>query len=171
MRRPRITRPGAEYHVVARANRQEFILDAAENKDLLLQAIREARRKYSFAMRNFCIMGNHVHLMIKPSDGESISRIIQWILAVFAIRFNRRNGITGHVWYDRFKSKIIASFRQLVATFDYIMRNPVVAGLTQRSDTYAYGGVYRMLVREFDVVDPPDYIVHLILRRSLSRRS
>ncbi len=52
-------------------------------------------------------MGNHFHLIIRPQKNENLSRIMQWILSVFALKFNRLFTYSGHVWYDRFTSKII----------------------------------------------------------------
>ncbi|TVQ26351.1 MAG: transposase [Spirochaetaceae bacterium] len=140
MRKPRKTQKGATYHVVARANRKEFIFRRDFIKDLFLETIHDAHDRYSFRVMNICIMSNHVHLMIKPDNGENISRVMQWILGVFAMRFNRELGLQGHVWYDRFKSKVIESFRQFLATFLYISENPLRAGLVESVDEYKYVG-------------------------------
>ena len=50
-----------------------------------------------------------------------------WILATFAINYNKLFGLIGHVWYDRFHSTIIYNFMQYVRTFLYIGENPVKA--------------------------------------------
>jgi putative transposase len=114
MRKPRKLVSGAVYHVTAGANRKEFILNSPEMKRLFLKVIKRAKSKYAFKVTNFCIMGNHIHLLIKPLGKENLSRIMQWILATFAINFNIRFNISGHVWYDRFHSKVIESFRQYI---------------------------------------------------------
>jgi REP element-mobilizing transposase RayT len=69
-------------------------------KDMFLEVVKRAKRKYDFAVVNFCIMGNHVHFIIRPGAKENLSRIMQRILSVFAIRFNRQHRFIGHVWYD-----------------------------------------------------------------------
>ena len=63
---------------------------------------------------------------------------MQWILSVFAIWFNKKFGLIGHVWYDRFKSKIIRSYRQYLATFLYIANNPVSADIVKKATDYKY---------------------------------
>ncbi len=155
MRNPRLLQAGAEYHVVARANRREFILDSSEIKELFLDVVRRAKRKYSFSVRNFCVMGNHFHLMIRPASGENLSRIMQWILSVFAAAFNRIFGYVGHVWYDRFKSRIIASFRQFLATFLYIAVNPVRAHMVDTVSDYPFCGIRHIRDGDFSILDPP----------------
>lgn len=87
-------------------------------------------------------MGNHVHLDIEPLEDECLSRIMQWILSVFAIRYNKIFNYKGHVWYDRFKSRVIESFQQLVNTFLYIANNPVRAELVTHPLHFKYNGVF-----------------------------
>ncbi|MFP4374636.1 MAG: REP-associated tyrosine transposase [Spirochaetaceae bacterium] len=139
MRKTRKLQRGAAYHVVARANRQEFILSTDTVKQLFLKALLGAKKRYRFEVITLCVMSNHVHLMLRPGRDESLSRIMQWLLSVFAIRFNNLFGIHGHVWYDRFKSKVIESLRQFVATFRYILENPVRAGIVEKPTDYRYG--------------------------------
>ncbi|MFW5642641.1 MAG: transposase [Alkalispirochaeta sp.] len=162
MRKPRQLQRGAEYHVVARANRQEFMLDSPRMKELFMNIVRKAKRKYSFRVRNFCIMGNHIHFLIIPEDGESLSRIMQWILSGFAIRFNRIFGYHGHVWYDRFKSIIVRTLRHFVAAFAYIAANPVAAGIVDDPLDHAYNGIRHIRDGDYSVIEPPDSLVRLI---------
>jgi len=83
MRKPRELKDGALHHVTARANRKEMILDNRGMKDLFLEVIVRAKGKFRFRIENFCVMGNHIHLMIRPGTRESLSRIMQWVLSVF----------------------------------------------------------------------------------------
>ncbi|MDA3948658.1 MAG: transposase [Spirochaeta sp.] len=162
MRKPRDLREHAEYHVVARANRQEFIFETKEIKDLFLSVVCRAKQKYSFTIRNFCIMSNHFHMLIHPENGESLSKIMQWILSVFAAKFNRFFGYVGHVWYDRFKSVVVNSLRQFVAVFNYITVNPVKAAIVRDAFDYAYLGLRHIRDGDFSVVAPPDELVRLL---------
>ncbi len=162
MRKTRRIVQGASYHVTARANRQEFILNPPEIKDLFLEVIGRAKYKYKFKLTNFCIMGNHIHLMIKPDDQENLSRIMQWILATFAINFNKRFNFIGHVWYDRFHSTVIESFRQYLKTFEYIKENPVKAELVQNADKYKYGGLWFLQKGLYELLEPPNPFLHMM---------
>ena len=135
-------RDGAEYHVTARINRSEMILSSTEEKNLLLSVIKRAKKRYSFNVKNFCIMNNHIHLLIKPGDGESLSRIMQWILSVFALAWNRKHGISGHVWGERFFSRIIAGIVDFLRVFMYIDENPVYAHLVEHRCKWEFGGLW-----------------------------
>jgi putative transposase len=162
MRKPRFLIAGAEYHVVARANRREFIFNTPRLKDLFLDIVRRAKRKYAFTIRNFCIMSNHIHFLIRPGEGENLSRIMQWILSVFAASFNRIFGYLGHVWHDRFKSVVVATLRQFIAAFAYIADNPVKAGIVRRPSDYHHNGVRHIRDGDHSVIEPPDDLVRLL---------
>lgn len=142
MRKPRELQQGAVYHVTAKANRGEMILEDRGMKDLFLRVIARARVKYRFRIENFCVMGNHIHLLIRPGERESLSRILQWILSVFAMAFNRIHGYTGHVWGCRFFSRIMASFQQFMKVFEYIDDNPVEAIRVDAAGNWPYGGLW-----------------------------
>jgi REP element-mobilizing transposase RayT len=163
MRRTRHLQEGARYHVIARANRRELILNSPEIKQLFIDIVKRAKEKYRFSVINFCIMGNHVHFIIQPLKGESISRIMQWILSVFAIRFNKIFNYIGHVWHDRFKSFILWSLNQFLRTFLYIAENPVKAGLARNADDFPYNGIWFLKRGIFTVLEPPDVVLKLML--------
>ncbi len=155
MRKTRELYPGAKYHVTAKINRGEFALKTVEVKELFLFIVKRAKKKYSFELKSFVLMDNHIHFLIKPGKNESLSKIMQWILGVFAKAFNKYFKLNGHVWSDRFKSVIIDSYEQLIATFRYIFNNPVKAGMIENPEEYIYGSLWFIRHKRFDLVEPP----------------
>ena len=153
MRPNRQTEKGASYHVTAQINRQEFILENDKMKQLLLNTIQRAKKLYDFELNNFCIMGNHIHLMIKPLNDESLSKIMKWILQVFAQKFNKIYNLKGHVWYDRFKSKIIDSLDYFIQAFAYISNNPVKANKVKHAVDYKYNGITHIREGNHSIID------------------
>ena len=163
MRRRRIIIEDARYHVYARINRQEFILQSIFIKEMFMSVLKRAKKKFKFQIINFCIMGNHVHFIIKPLKGESLSSIMQWILGVFAQKYNRTFDLHGHVWYDRFKSKVIVDFRQFLHTFVYISNNPVKAGLVDSPEEYRYSGIYNLHKGILGIMErPPNRVIRVL---------
>ena len=133
---------GADYHVTARINRGEMVLKTEDEKLLMLTVIKRAKKKYRFQIKNFCIMNNHLHLLIKPGENESLSRIMQWILSVFAMAWNRKHNLNGHVWGERFYSRIIIGIVDFLRVFIYIDDNPVNAQLIDCSWKWKFGGLW-----------------------------
>ncbi|GHV81576.1 hypothetical protein AGMMS49991_01340 [Spirochaetia bacterium] len=150
---------GAEYHVTARINRGEMIFSLREEKELFMKIFRRAKKKYDFQIKNFCIMENHIHLLIRPGKDASLSRIMQWILSVFAMAWNRQHGINGHVWGERFFSRIINGIVDYLRVFIYIDDNPVEAFLVNRPSEWEFGGLWHHKKGIGDIVEAPDYIV------------
>jgi putative transposase len=155
MRTPRQLQEGARYHVTARANRKEMILESSVIKELFITVLKRAKGKYDFRLENFCILGNHFHLVIKPGPGESLSSIMQWIMSVFAMAYNKIRGISGHVWGNRFFSRIISSLRELLQVFDYIDNNPVKSNQVDDRRKWRWGGLWHYRAGSRELIDAP----------------
>ena len=154
MRKPRELQSGAKYHVTARANRQEMILESNAFKELLIDLMLSAKKKFQFVFFNFCIMGNHIHFILKPGEKADLSKIMQWILSVFAKKYNKIHDFKGHVWYDRFHSKILGDIFQYLNAYIYVMRNPVEAKIVENPDDYPYNGITFLLKGMMDLFMP-----------------
>jgi putative transposase len=121
-----------------------------------LTFIKKAKEKYPFQLLNFCIMDNHIHLLIKPAPGQSLSKIMQWIKGNFARYWNKvHNKQGGHLWGKRFFSKIINDVRYFLRVFNYIDKNPERAGIVEWAEDWEFGGLYHHRHRRMDVVDIP----------------
>lgn len=163
MRKPRELLAGARYHVTARANRGELILDDGATKDMFLAVVRRAKRKYDFRIDNFCVMGNHFHFIIQPGKGESLSAIMRWILSVFAMAYNKLHGLTGHVWGSRFFSRIISSLRAFLHIFEYIDANPEKASQVLDRRDWIHGGLWHDRTGCREIVDGMPFWLSLLV--------
>jgi putative transposase len=152
MRKARVLVEGARYHVTARANWQVMILSSSAIKEMFLKVLRDAKRKYAFGIENFCIMRNHVHLVIRPAKGDSLSVIMKWILGVFSLRFNRRVGLKGHAWAERFFSRIITGREDYRRVFEYLQGNPALAGVTPSGLEWRYTGFWHFMAGRTDIL-------------------
>ncbi len=114
-------------------------------------------------------MGNHFHLICKPLRYGELSRIMQWILSVFAGRFNKHFHYQGHVWYDRFKSKIIKSYIQYVKTFIYIANNPVRAKIAKDAVSFDYNGISFLSKGILDILErPPNNFIKMVWKKIMT---
>jgi len=158
MRQNRHLEQDAVYHVTARINRGEMAFKEIAMRELFLSYIKTAKKKYPCEIYNFCVMGNHIHLFIQPCKDSSLSKIMQWLLGNYAKEWNKKHGVKGHLWGDRFWSRIIKSCRGFLRVFDYISRNPVEAGLAGRPDEWEYGGVCHFIKGETSIIDIPPWL-------------
>jgi REP element-mobilizing transposase RayT len=106
-------------------------------------------------------MDNHIHLTLRPLGEESLSRILQWILSCFAVQYNSFNNISGHLWQDRYKSKIMDDIKQFLATLLYVSQNPVMAGLARKASAYGYVAAWHICKDSHGILDPPIPQMHI----------
>ena len=158
MRCNRQLEPNAVYHVTARINRGEMVFNETAMRSLFLAFVARAKKKYPFAVYNFCVMGNHVHFAVRPDKDSSLSKIMQWLLGNYAKEWNKAHGVKGHLWGDRFFSKIVREGRAFMQVFEYISQNPVAAGLAGRADEWEYGGVCHFIKGETRILDVPPWV-------------
>lgn len=140
-RKCRVIVDGGVYHIYNKINACEYLLADSETKDLFLKVLTEAKKikEFRFRIKNLTIMNNHIHMQVKMDHGENLSKVMQWIFSVFAQRYNRKYSRKGHLWIDRFKSKVIESITTFEKVFEYITNNPVKAGIVNHAEDYEYG--------------------------------
>jgi REP element-mobilizing transposase RayT len=103
---------------------------------LLLQ---EGIEKYGHRVHAFCLMKNHVHLLIQVGD-ISLSKIIQNLAFRYSQRINRKNKRIGHLFQGRFKAILIDESTYFTRLLRYIHMNPVRANIVKTPDIYIWSG-------------------------------
>ena len=111
-------------------------------KKMLLDIIKSANKKFDFTIKNICILDTHFHMEIRPNKNENLSEIMKYIKQKFTQWINRTFNLEGSAWKDRFFSRIIEDFTDLVRVFIYIEENPIKAGLAKRSEEYPFYEVW-----------------------------
>ena len=74
---------------------------------LLCRVLLEANKRFPFEMRGFQLNGAWLTFYIKPADGFQLPKIMQWVKQTFSFRFNMRTGRMGHVWGERYWSRVL----------------------------------------------------------------
>lgn len=134
-RRPRYEYPGGVYHLIQRGNNRGFIFDKTEDKDCLLGLIEEYKGKGGFWLFGYVIMGNHYHLIVKLSE-MPLKDIMHRINNKFARGFNIKNGRTGHVFENRYKSIPVMDDKYLLSLLRYVHQNPTNANICEKIKDY-----------------------------------
>jgi hypothetical protein len=97
MRKLRILAQNAWYEVRTAINDGEPLFQEQQRaKALLFRLLFEAKEMFTFEMRGFALEGERLSFYIKPADGFLLPRIMQWLKQTFTVRFNLREGRTGH---------------------------------------------------------------------------
>lgn len=120
----RVKEESAIYHVMVRSISEIELFNESEDKKKYFQLIKKYQLKYQFKIYAYCLLDNHGHLLIDANGGD-ISRIMHGINFSYAQYFNRKYKRHGHVFQDRFKSKIIDTDKYLSMVSAYIHQNAV----------------------------------------------
>jgi hypothetical protein len=89
-------------------NNREPLFWSPQERARFKQVLNEARARYAFALCGLRFSGPTVMFYIKPVDGLQLPEIMQWIKQTYAVRYNVHDGRTGHIWGDRYASRIAA---------------------------------------------------------------
>ncbi|MDR3357189.1 MAG: transposase [Spirochaetaceae bacterium] len=107
MRKLRLLKQGVWYEISTRVNNREPLFRVGRAPALFDRVFRETARRFVFAVRGLSLAGDRLAFYIKPADGFELPAIMKWLKQTFAIRYNRDNGRTGHLWGDRYWSRIL----------------------------------------------------------------
>lgn len=147
---------GACYHITARGNRKEYIFK--ENNDFkyylsLVEEALEYYKEYNYKIICYCLMNNHVHLMIK-TDTKPVGTLIARIHSIYTRYFNKKYEFVGHLFQGRYHSEIIKDDKQFLETTRYIHLNPVRASIVAKPQMYKWSS-YNMLIgnKEERIID------------------
>jgi putative transposase len=137
---PRPLRPiddGLVYHVINRGNNRQPVFHVEGDYLAFLNALADLKQRKPFDLFGYCLMGNHIHLLVRPREG-SISRIVQSLLVSHTQRYHKFHHSSGHVWQGRFKSPVIQNDEHLLAVLRYIEANPLRAKLVKQAGDYRW---------------------------------
>lgn len=135
---PRLCFDGAHYHVMVRGNnRLPVFMDDLDRQQWLIFLSRYKHR-FHFRLYAYVLMPNHVHLVLQPAVGTTISRLMQCLTIAYTKYFNERHQRVGHVFQGRFRSRLIETDTYLLVASRYVHLNPVRAQLARRPADYLW---------------------------------
>ena len=130
---------GVEYvHVTTHGIAQEYIYEKKNEKIQIRKLILENQEKFNIKVIAYCIMSNHLHLLIKFKTTKDLSNYMHKINTSYAIYYNKRHNRQGYVYKDRFHSQIIKNESHLRNAIIYIHINPVKAQICRTVDDYEF---------------------------------
>lgn len=149
VRLPRLVLPGLPYHVTQRGNRRQPTFfedgDYALYRDLLAAAADKAGAE----IWCYCLMPNHVHVIVVPADADGLRRTFADAHRRYTGYVNARHRWTGHLWQGRFGAVVMDELH-LAHAMRYVSLNPVRAKLVERPQDWAWSSVRAHLAGEDD---------------------
>jgi putative transposase len=128
----RVVAPGVPHHVTQRGNRRLETFFGEADYRAYIALLAEYCAKAGVAVWAYCLMPNHVHLILVPEDEDGLRRALGEAHRRYTRRINVREGWRGHLWQERFHSFAMDE-AYLLAAARYVELNPVRAKLKRRA--------------------------------------
>ena len=137
-RQSRLVLPGVALHVIQRGNNRQACFQRDGDYLLYLLHLRELASKHGCAVHAYCLMTNHVHLLMTPPAEDALAALMRNLGQWYVQYVNRSYGRTGTLWDGRYRSCIAESAHYVLACHRYIELNPVRAGLVDGPGDYPW---------------------------------
>jgi len=133
----RAVAPGIPHHVTQRGNRRQQAFFNDQDYQSYMALMSEWCKKHQVDIWAYCLMPNHVHLIVVPETKDGLNLAIGEAHRRYTKQINMREGWLGHLWQGRFSSFIMEE-SYLLACTKYIELNPVRAGLVKRPEDWRW---------------------------------
>jgi len=125
------------HHVTQRGNNRQRVFFERGDNARYLDLLHEHARRQGVEVIAYCLMPNHIHLVMVPPDPKSLHAVLKPVHGQFAQRVNRMRSRRGHLWQDRFfSSPLDASY--LLNAVRYVELNPVRANMITSAEDYPW---------------------------------
>jgi REP-associated tyrosine transposase len=152
-RQLRVQAAGAYYHVGVRGNDRAAVFLADEDRERFLLLLSDVVERFDWRCFGYCLMGNHYHLALmtpQPNLGAGMRRLNQ----IYAQWFNHRHDRVGHLFEQRYWSRVLAGESHVAAVARYIAENPVRAGLCSSPEQWRWSSARAVL----GLCPPPEFL-------------
>jgi putative transposase len=148
-RPPRVQIAGATYHVTSRGNRRQSIYHDDDDRRWFLKVRDCVVARWNWRLHAYCLMGNHFHLLVETPE-PNLSAGMQRLKSEYATYFNERHSFDGHLFKQRFDSRLIETDEHRSEALRYIALNPVRAGLCEHPSEWPWSSFYGVEDFAFD---------------------
>lgn len=148
----RIILEGVPYHITQRGNGRQQVFFEDRDYSLYLDLLRDNCQGEGLSIWAYCLMPNHIHLIVVPEREAAMAQAMGRTNADFARYYNLRKRSCGHVWQARYHSTPLDG-SHLWRALAYVERNPVRAHLAACAEEYAWSSARLRLAGRADWVD------------------
>ncbi len=150
-RTKRLLLDNACYHIITRRNEQGLAFRSEGDYRKYLHLLLNYKRRYGFKLYGWCLMRNHVHLLMQS---HVLSKVMHGISLSYARYFRHTYGSSGHFWQDRYKSYVIQKDQYLINCLTYIEYNPLRSNIASRPEDYQWSSyAARILGKQDGLLD------------------
>jgi putative transposase len=129
---------GVPVHVIQRGHNRSACFFTAVDRIYYLEQLAAQAGRFGCAVHAYCLMTNHIHLLLTPASPEGCGRMMKHLAQRYAQHANRTYRRNGTLYEGRFRSCLVESERYLLTCCRYIELNPVRAGMVREPGDYPW---------------------------------
>jgi putative transposase len=139
-RKPRVIIPNTPMHITQRGNRKEHIFMDDDDKEFYIKSFMKYRKKFKVKLFAWCLMDNHVHFIVQPSNKKGLSKLFLSLNTKYVRYFNLKYNIRGKLFGNRFYSCLLDE-EHLFEAIRYVELNPFKANKEKKIGDYSWSSV------------------------------
>ena len=140
-RYPRVFLPGVALHIVQRGHDRQPVFAHESDYRYYLRNLRDVKNSLDIRVLAYCLMTNHVHLILVPGEEtEAVSKLMRVLAARQTRRVNKLENRSGTLWEGRFKASLVDTDEYLLTCCRYVDLNPVRAAIVEVPQAYNWSG-------------------------------
>jgi putative transposase len=147
----RVVIPNYPHHVTQRGSRRQKTFFCVGDYEMYIDLLSQSKRDAGVAIWAYCLMPNHVHLVVIPEHKDSLAKLFRSVHRKYTRFINYRQGWQGHLWQERFRSSPMDE-QHLNATVRYVELNPVRASLCEHPSGWKWSSVHAHLSAKNDKI-------------------
>lgn len=147
------------YHIISRGHNRYKIFNSPYDYRIYKKLLRHYKKKFHFDLFHYCLMPNHVHLLLRIARGPELPHLMQGLNQSYANHYKRSYGLVGNLFQGRYKGLMIDKDEYLLECARYIERNPLRAGMVKDPAEYDFSSFnyYASGIKD-DIITPnPKY--------------
>ena len=133
------------YHIIYRGINRQNIFEEDNDYLKMVDTILNLKLEMKFSIYAYCLMSNHVHLLLKEHNMGDISIIMRRLLTKYAGWFNRKYERSGALIANRYKSQSVENDEYLLSVVRYIHQNPLKANMAISMSEYKWSSYHEYL--------------------------
>ena len=157
----RVVVPEMPHHITQRGNRRMQTFFGEDDYRAYLSLLVEWCGRHDVSVWSYCLMPNHVHLIVVPQTADGLRRAIGEAHRRYTRLINFREGWRGHLWQGRFASFVMDE-PHLMAAARYVERNPVKAGLVEAAEDWPWSSAAAHVAGRGDALAAGDWLTERI---------
>jgi len=158
------------FHVIHRGGRRLVLFEHDDDYRLWLQAFAEAHDRFPVDVFAFCLMPNHFHMVVRPTEDGQLSEFMRLGTVTHSVRWHRQKGSTGtgSVYQGRYRAFPIQTNSYFFNACCYVEANPLRASLVDSAQDWDWSSLsarcknlHVLPLAEWPILQPPDWIARV----------